>query len=306
MANETLEDIIQNVNDPGQPGETTSDDVLKSRVIREVIYRETDLIAVGTDILPERNFDSLDIEFQFPSEINAEYPVGENSIADRSKVTWREMGISLHQAEARFMITDMARLREQDSLQSDISTQRAAEAIAQEKDYNILNVLRQGGPEQNNIELDRSSNEGWDQDDADIENNVIQAWNNIFDHSNVSENDIENSHLVVPSSVFGQLHSLQLINNVQQNLRDYIESSYGLNIHFTRTISDDAILAVEGEQTGVHGVLQTDDIPMVETDRVMGRGDDVLTRQFFNTGIMEDSGLDSQNFRISVIKNVAG
>lgn len=304
MANETLEDIIQDVNDPGQPGETTSDDVMKRRVIREVIYRESDLISVGTDVLPERDFGQLDIEFQFPSEINAEYPVGENSIVDRSKVTWREMDISLHQAEARFMITDMARLREQDSMQNEISTQRASEAIAEEKDANILNTLHAGGPSQNNITLDRTSDEGWDQPNANIEGNVVQAWNNIFAHSNVSESDIEDSYLIAPAPVHADLHTLQLINNVQQNLRDYLEESYGLNIRFTRTLTSDAILAVGGEETGVHGVLETDEIPMVETERQMGRGTDTLTRQFFNTGIMEAADLDGQNYRISVIENV--
>lgn len=304
MANQTLQDIIQDVNESGSPGETTSDDVMKRRVIREVIYRESDLISVGTEILPERDFGQLDIEFQFPSEINAEYPVGENSIVDRSKVTWREMDVSLHQAEARFMITDMARLREQDSMQNEISTQRAAEALAEEKDSNILWTLHSGGPDQNNITLDRSSDEGWDQPNSNIEGDVVQAWNNIFAYSNVSESDIEDSYLVVPAPVHADLHTLQLINNVQQNLRDYLEQSYGLNIRFSRTLDTDAVLAVGGEETGVHGVLETDDIPMVEEERQMGRGNDVLTRQFFNTGIMEDAGLDSQNYRIAVIENV--
>lgn len=305
MPNKTLEDIIQDVNEPGSPGETTSDDVMKRRVIREVVYRESDLISVGTEILPERDFGQLDIEFQFPSEINAEYPVGENSIVDRSKVTWREMDVSLHQAEARFMITDMARLREQDAMQNEISTQRAAEALADEKDSNILWTLHAGSPSQNTISLDRTSDEGWDQANSNIEGNVVQAWNNIFDHSNVSENDIQDSYLVVPSSVYGDLHTLQLINNVQQNLRDYLEDSYGMNIRFSRTLDTDAILAVGGEETGVHGVLETDEIPMVEEERQMGRGTDVLTRQFFNTGIMEDAGLTDENYRITTIEGVS-
>jgi len=305
MATKTLEDIIQDVNDDGQPGETTSDDVLKRRVLREVIYRESDLIAVGTNVLPERSFDQLDIEFQFPSEINAEYPVGENSIVDRSKVTWREMDVTLHQAEARFMITDMARLREQDSLQNEISTQRAAEALADEKDANILNTLHAGSPADNTITLDRTADEGWDQSGSEIESNVVTAWNRIFDHSNVSENDVEDSHLIVPAAVYGQLNTLQLINNVQQNLRDYLEESYGMNIWFTRTLDTDAVMAVGGEETGVHGVLETDDIPFVEEERQMGRGTDVLTRQFFNTGIMEDTGLNGENYRITTIENVA-
>lgn len=304
MATQSLEEIIQDSNEPGRPGETTTDDVLKENVIAEVVYKESDHIAVGTNILPERNFDQLDIEFAFPSEIDAEYPVGENSIVDRSKVTWREMDISLHQAEARFMITDMARLRGQGNLQNEISTRRAAEALAEEKDLNIMNSLADGAPDQNVNTLDRNADEGWDQG-GDIESDVIGAWNNIFNYSNINENDIQNAHLVVPAAAYAQLHSLQLINNTQQNLRDYIEGSYGLNIHFTRTLTEDALLVVGGEETGIHGVLDTNEIPMVEEERQLGRGTDYLTRQFFNTGIMEDAGLDGQSYRIARIENVA-
>jgi len=303
MANQTLEEIIQ-TNASGETGETTSDDVLKHEILREVVYKQSDLISVGTNVLPERSFGELDIEFAFPSEIDAEYPVGENSIVDRSKVTWQEMDISLLQAEARFMITDMAQLRQQDDLQNEMSTRRAAEALAREKDHNILDTLSSGAPSTNTTTLSTSDNENWNGANGDPEKNINDAWTNIFDNSNVNENDLNRSHLIVPSSVFTELNSLQLINNVQQNLRDYIEESLGLNIWFSRHLSSDAILSVGGEQTGIHGVLETDEIPLVEEQREFGRGRDFLTKQFFNTGIMEDDGLSDQSYRIAKIENV--
>lgn len=305
MADKTLEEIMQDgYNAPGGSGETTTDDVLKTEVIREVVYRQTDHIAIGTDILPERNFDDLDITFAFPSQIDAEYPVGENSVVDREKVLWEEMDMSLLQAEARFMITDMARLRGQGNVQNEVSTRRAAEALAEQKDNNILNTLTAGAPTQNNVTNDTASSEAWDQSNGDPENDINQAWNNIFAYSNVRENDLNRSHLVVPAEVFAELSSLQMINNVQQNVRDYIEDSLGLQIHFSRHLGTDGVLAVGGEETGVHGVLDTDEIPLVEQQREFGRGTDYLTKQFFNTGIMEDDGLDGQSYRIAKIENV--
>lgn len=304
MAEQTLEEIIQAVNAPGTTGETTSDDVYKHQILREVIYKQSNLISVGTNILPERSFGEIDIEFSFPSEIDAEYPVGENSIVDRSKVTWQQMSIELLQAEARFMITDMARLREQGDLQNDVSTRRAAEALAEEKDHNILDTVKSGAPSTNTTTLSTSNNENWNGANGDPEKDINDAWTNIFDNSNVNESDLERSHLVVPSSVFTELQSLQLINNVQQNLRDYLESTLGLNIWFTRHYTSDAVLLVGGEQTGIHGVLDTDEIPLVEEQREFGRGRDFLTKQFFNTGIMEDDGLTSESYRIAKIENV--
>jgi hypothetical protein len=306
MPNQTLEEIIQNTNADGSPGETTSDYVLKRNVIKEVVYKQSDLISVGTNVLPERNFENLDVTFAFPSEIEADYPVEENSVVDRSKVTWQEMDMSLHQAEARFMITDMAQLRQQGSVQNETSTRRAAEALAREKDHNILDTLSSGAPTATTTTLDTSSDEAWNQSNGDPEDNIISAWNDIFDNSNVRESDMERSHLVVPAKVYSEMTSLQLINNVQQNLRDYIEGSLGLNIWFSRHFTSDAILAVGGEQTGIHGVLDTDEIPLVETERQLGRGEDTLSRQFFNTGIMEDDGASSgESYRIAKIENVA-
>ncbi|MFB6236930.1 MAG: hypothetical protein ABEH81_01030 [Halopenitus sp.] len=300
MANYNIEEIVQ-----APEGETTSDDVVKANVVQEIIEKQADLISVGTEIVPEREFSALDVDFSYPGEIEGEYPVDENSVVDRERVVWNEFDLTLEQAEARFMLTDIARVREQESIQNEMSIQRAAEAIAEEKDYNILETLNNGAPTTTSITLNRSQDEGWDQDGGDPEADIVQAWNNIFDHSNVNENDSQNTYVVAPASTFGTLNSLQLINNVQQTLRDYIEDAYGINIRFSRHVpNNDAIVAVGGNQTAIHGVLDSDEIEAVETQRVFGRGDDWLMRQFFNTAVVEDEGLNNESYRLSKIENV--
>lgn len=300
MPNYKIEDIVQ-----APKGETTSDDVVKANLVREIIEKQSDLISVGTDVIPERLFGALDVDFSYPGEIEGEYPVDENSTVDRERVVWNEFDLQLKQAEARFMLTDIARIREQESLQNEMSMQRAAEAIAKRKDINILRRLMEGAPEQNTIQLDRNADEGWDQDNGDAENNIVNAWNRIFDHSNVNEADSDNTYVVVPASVFGQLNQLQLINNVQQPLREYIEDAYGFSIRFSRHLPENsALVAVGGSQTAIHGVLDNDTIDMVETQRVFGRGDDWLMKQFFETAIVEDEGLNSESFRIAKVENV--
>ena len=304
MANESIERIVEQA----PKGETTSDDVLKADVVKEVIYKQSDLIAVGTDVVPERTFGALDVNFNYPGEISGEYPVDENSVVDREKVTWSEFDLELHQAEARFMITDIARLREQGELQNEMSTRRAAEAIAEEKDHNILGTLLDAAPTTNVNTLARGSDEGWDQANGNPEGDIITAWNSIFENSNVNEEDAERTYVVAPSGAYSQLNSLQLINNVQQNLRDYIDDAYGIQIRFSRYLdqSDNAIVAVGGEQTAIHGVLDSDEIDLVENQRVFGRGEDTLIRQFFNTAIVEDEGLTNESYRVATIENVTG
>lgn len=305
MANNNIERIIADVQQ-APSGTTTSDDVVKEDVVREIIFKQSDLIAVGTDVIPEQSFGALDVDFSYPSEIDGEYPVHENSVVDRERVVWNEFDLELQQAEARFMITDIARVREQDNLQNEMSMQRAAEAIAEKKDENILNTLTSGAPTVNTATLDRSNDEGWDQSGGDPESNIVSTWNSIFDNSNVNEDDVENTYVIAPSSVFGELNTLQLINNVQQRIRDYIEDAYGMQIRFSRLLEDDAIVAVGGNQTAIHGVLEANEIDEVETERVFGRGEDTLVRQFFNTAIVEDEGLNDQSYRVGLVENVAG
>lgn len=303
MANYDLEKLLQ-----APKGETTSDDVVKANVIREIVFKQSDLISVGTDIIPQRTFGALDVDFSYPGEIDAEYPVHENSVVDRERVIWNEFDLSLEQAEARFMITDIARVREQqNNLQNEMSLQRASEAIAKKKDANILDTLLAGAPTDNTTTLDRGTDEGWDQTNGDPESDIVAARNNIFENSNVNENDVERTTVVAPSSVFGELNTLQLINNVQQRLRDYIDDAYGINIRFSRHLDtiNDALVAVGGGQTAIHGVLDNPNIDDVETQRVFGRGEDVLVRQFFNTAVVEDEGLTDQSFRIAKVENVS-
>ena len=296
MANYSIENIVQ-----APKGETTSDDVVKANVIKEIIWKQTDLISVGTDIVPERTFNSLDVDFSYPSEIEGEYPVAENSTVDRERLQWNEFDLELHQAEARFMLTDVARVREAEAnLQNEMSVQRAAEAIAKKKDENILTTLLDGGPADNVVD----ATEGWNTANGDPEADIVEAWNNIFANSNVNEEDVQNTVVVAPATTFGSLNSLELIGNVQQRVRDYIEDAYGISIRLSRTLENDAIVAVQGEQTAIHGVLDHPAIDDVETERVFGRGQDWLTRQFFNTAIIEDEGLDNQSYRISKIEGV--
>lgn len=302
MANMNIEDIVQ-----APKGETTSDDVVKANVVREIIFKQSDLISVGTDIIPQRTFGSLDVDFSYPGEIDGEYPVGENSTVDRERVVWNDFDLELQQAEARFMITDIARVRQQGTIQNEMSMRRAAEAIAKKKDENILDTLSSGAPSATTTTLTRSSDEGWDQANGDPESDIVQTWNDIFENSNVNEDDVENTVVVAPSSVFGELNTLQLINNVQQRLRDYLSDSYGIDIRFSRLLDDDndALVVVGGNQTAIHGVLESDEIQDVETQRVFGRGEDTLVKQFFNTAVVEDEGLTDQSYRIGKVENVS-
>jgi len=69
-------------------------------------------------------------------------------------------------------------------------------------------------------------------------------------------------------------------------------------------VSDDAYLLIFGEDTGVHGILQTNLIPLSESERIIGAGDKWVITQYFNTSITPNSSTDATNYRIARIANV--
>jgi len=280
--------------------ETTSDDVIRKEIVRQVIYKEADLLAVGTKVVPTKNFGDLDIKFSFPETMSSEYPVPEGSIAERRRIKWVDYNMTLEKGQCRWTITDEAVLRQLENYQMEFSRRRASEALAREKDEEILDAVLNGAG--NTITI-ASGNE-WDAAGGAPEDDIVNAITKILDTSNILEADIKNMALVVPTSVWAQITKLQTIHNIQQSFREYFEKSYDMKFYPTRYYKDDAVLLVVGDQTAIHGVLQTNRIPLVEEERLKGRGREYVITQFFKTKVTPESATKTTSNRICRIKNV--
>jgi len=283
--------------------ETTSDVVIRREILRQIIYKESDLIAVGTKVVAVRNFGELDIKWSFPSELTAEYPVPEGVVGEiKGPITYTDFTMTLQKGEVRVSITDEAKLRQLDQFQVQHSRRRASEALAKEKDKEILNTLKDYA----NQTVTVASGSEWNSGSAtaDPEKDIIEAWGKVFSTSNASDADMRNCFLVVPAVVYPELLKLQLIGNIQQKLSDYLRTSYNMDIYPTRQFTDDAIFGLRGEQTAIHGVLQTNVIPLVEERRV-GTVTEYTIRQYFKTKVVPESSTVTKSNRLCVIKNVA-
>jgi len=302
-------------------GETTSSDVIAREVLREAIIRKSNFLATGTNLIPTRNLAVLDVKFQYPSEMVGEYPVPETSIAGREKITWSDYNMTLEQGEVTFMLTDQAVLRQLDNLQLTTSVRKAQEAMARQKDKEILDAIIAGAYSGNDVTVTAGDEWNGGGTGADPESDIVDAWNNIVANSTVFIQEMVNVNLLVPANVIGELYKLKLIGNVQQKLSEYVKGSFNINIWPTRYtdsithdtgsfydgltgISDDAYLIVYSEDTGIHGVLQTNQIPMSEQRRVPLRGEEYFFRSFFRTKISPKSSSESTSAMIAKIANV--
>lgn len=291
-------------------GQQLVDADIKKDLIRKIIYHGANLLSVGVKLAPETPLDVLDVKFNYPSSMSGKYPVADDAIAPREKITWSKFTLALQKAQVHYFITDSAKLRAVSGTQNTINARRASETLAKLKDDEIMEVLYGGAA--------GSVTAGalWTSASADIETDIVTAWNGILDNSNVTMDELKNLALVVPTKAFAKLNTLKLIGNVQQTIKDYIGQSFSITVFPTRTTklgsssSTDALLMVMGNLTAQHGVLSNAaasaaGVPLVESERVMGSGDDYLVSQWYRTVIIDDGvATTGTNYRIYKIAGV--
>jgi len=280
--------------------QTTSDDVIKREILREIIYKGADLLAVGVKVAGIRNYDVLDVKFQIPSEVSGDYPVPEQANVDISKVTWAEFGLVLQKAECRFMITDEAVLRQLDREQYNASVRRCSERLAYLKDENIINQILAGAGKS------VAAAAVWTDPAAKPADDIVKAIGEILETKGVVETDIRNMALVAPIKAWAQLLKLQEIGQIKQSIADWLRETYGLDIMPSKLLGKDAVLLIKGPETVIHGVLRpgAKGIPQAEVVRHEGVGTEYIYRQFFNTVVVPDSKTVSTSGRICKITGV--
>jgi hypothetical protein len=289
-------------------GVSTTVDSIQADVLRAIMYKRTNLIETGTKLLPTLYLGDLEKQFEVPNEMLATYPVARAGVVVGSeKVTWYQFNLSLEQAQVLFMISDDATLRDMGGWQKKASIKRAATALAKAEDDEIIDAIEAGEYTSNTVTV--ASGAEWDAAgvDTDIEQNIVDAWGNIFANSNVIEQEMNNINLLVPAAVFAELLKLKLLGNAAMALRKYLKNEFSLGIYPSRhtSLTDDAYLLLNGEDTGVHGVLRTNKIPLVESERRIGTGNAWLTRKYFKTKITPYASGQTTSDRIAKITNVA-
>lgn len=289
-------------------GETLTEDVIRRDILRRVLYRKAKLLAVGTKIVPEVTFGELDVKFEYPSEIAAEYPVAAGARAARQVVTWSTFNMVLEKAEIPYLIGDEAKLRQLENIQVQTSIRRAAEALAYVKDQNIVNALVAAPHTGAGQYVAVAAGAEWNafSSTTDIQKDVAKAWELMLKNSNMNETELAGLVLMVPTTVMAAVNTLQLIGNIQQSMRNYLKQAYDMVVSPSRFLdgNDAAYLCKPGEDIGIHGVLETNIIPLTEEQRIVSVGTEYVTRQYFNTKIFPESASDAYSWRVIKINNV--
>ncbi|MHA1615460.1 MAG: phage major capsid protein [Candidatus Thorarchaeota archaeon] len=278
----------------------TSDDAFKAEIVKQIIYKKADFISTGVKLVGVRQFNTLDVKYSFASESTVEYPVPEGAKASLASIVWTEFGLTLQKAEGRFRITDEAGLRGTNRQQYETGVRRLSEALAKEKDEEILDTLAAGAG--NSFDATATWNSATV---AQITGDVAKAIDYILSAKGVADSDIVNIAFVVPLKAWTSLMKIVTIENANFRLLDYVQDSYKIQILPTKHFTNYGIALLKGADTAIHGVLAPGaGIPLVETERIAGVGVEYIVRQYFKTKVVPESSTQSTSNRIVKITSI--
>lgn len=286
-------------------GVTASDEAIRREVVRELIWKRADFISTGVDLVGLRTFDNLDVKYTFASDAAIEYPVPEGAGADLTKVVWADFGLTLEKAEGRFFITDEARIRGVGDMQWQTGIRRVGEALAKEKDQNILSTLYAGTANTHACAAQWSSATA-----AQITQDISTVVTNLLGAHGATDADIGNITLVVPIDAWSGLLRIFNVGGANVQLLNWIQGSYGISIRPTKystfTTNNRGVALIKGDDTAVHGILRPGvaNVPMVETRRQEGIGTEYIIRQWFATTTIPEENGSMNTDRICTITNV--
>ncbi len=285
----------------GDKGVTTSDDVIRREVIKQLIYKRADFISTGTKVIGTDTFDNLDIKYSFPTDAAVEYPVPEGSGSDLQKVTWSNFGFTLRRAEGRFKITDEATIHGVGRVQWQTGIRRIGEAMAKTKDTNILSTLDSGAG------TSTAASAAWaTATAAQISTDVTAAINGIVGAHGVADTDISRISMILPIQAWTGLMRILEIEGSKVSMLNWIRDSFGIEILPTKYFTTTALALIRGSDTAIHGVLNAPrDVPLVEQKRQEGVGLEYIVRQYFATTIVPEDGSSTTTNRIYKITGIA-
>ncbi len=303
-------------------GEATFDEVVQLTIIRERIFQESTFLSAADDVIVTRAMDRLEMQIFAPGHgaVQTTYPVPPENVAPTERaepVTYNVQNVDLNLAETRYFISDDAKLRGAAGWLEMDSIKIAAEHLAEKRDEHVLTNLKTLSPTANNV----TATGPWDSASATPEDDLAKAIGNIIKNSNIPTSQLNKPQafgLIIPAEAFVGVTKLKLIRNITMPVRDFLETEYKVRIILARKPRDFSgtwpiateamVISLQDRSIGFLGTWDGGGIvPAQERIRVGGRGEDIITKQWFKwTSLPEPlDGTTTTNARVAVIAGVA-
>lgn len=265
---------------PNEKGQIGNQNVLKQAVAAQgAIYQTSALLSTLNKMsIPMETTEVEMYIWDVTSAESGEFDVGLDAYVDPTRVAYKQIKTSIKWSNYTYDITESAKLRSRDmSIVWADNARSASEYFAAIMDHQGITDLKAKAG--NTV----AAGALWSSEVANPEEDIVNAVKKIVSTSNVKPD--ETIYVLVPVEVYFETKKLQLINNIQRTLQNYLEDSFNLSIlpfrpHNTGldALGNDALVLVGGMQAGK--VLQFDErfasmrgVQLIEHERIAGRGD---------------------------------
>lgn len=299
-------------------GEFGNTDVPKKAIqALDIVYQASTFKGVIGGSIPTESIDELLFKFDVVKGVPGEYDVQPDAELDLKKLSYTQLTKNLLWSKYPFMVTDSSKLYSRETRRAwTDSIKSSTEYFAAVKDYQVTTVLSAGA-----AGTAAASGGNWDTSTAEIEADIVAGLSYIGANSNAQDGDVIST--LVPADVYFELRKLDLIGNVQQQLEDYLQRSFGIQIRAFRpyknsagtaildALEDDCVMYVNGSQTARHAQYSraaagANGFPLTERWRVPNRGDAYYMRMASEARVVWDAvnAADTKSNRIYKITDV--
>jgi len=280
---------------------TTSDkDILKMEIMRQIIEARAEELMVGKELVPVETMNSLELKMMLPKVTRFDpEEIAEGALANYQMLEWFETSQTMKKEQTRIKVTDEAKARMQQDIQTKKSIEAAARGLAWSRDTDIFSTLATGAASH------AAAEEPWTSASADPAADIAAAIDEMLSNTYLTDADLNNVRLAVPVGLWGYLNRPVTIGTMDKVMwGKFLEDMYRLKILYTRQLTTNAILVINSPETATHVVYSGNNIPTVESGRIRGVGDEYVFTHYFKTFIMPESKGGTTNHRIFKITGV--
>ncbi len=304
-----------------QMGEITFDEVVQLNILREKIAARSTHLAVADRLVVTRPMQGLEAQiFATDSAVSSSYPVSSDSIGVRERappVKYNKIDASLYMAETRWSFSDDAKLRGAWTWTVDDTRERAAQSMAVQRDNHVLTQLKAAAPAGNNITAANT----WDSANGDVETDIAKAIAKIVDNSDIQQTELEQDSafaVVMPAKAYSAINRLKLIRNINDTVKNFIQTEYKVRVFFSRKPRNDPnfaswpiatealVMPIKNRALGFLGTFDGGGVVPAQIRKRTDHGEEIINHTWFKyTAIPQPfDGTVTTNALISKIANV--
>jgi len=279
-----------------QMGEITFDEVVQLNILREKINARSTHLSVADRLVVTRPMQGLEAQiFATDSAVSSIYPVAPDSIAVKERsppVKYNKIDASLAMAETRWFVSDDAKLRGAWQWTVDDTRERAAQSLAVQRDNHVLTQVKAASPAANDVAAANT----WDSANGDVETDIAKAIAKIVDNSDITQTELEQDQafaVVMPAKAYAAIHRLKLIRNINDTVKNFIQTEYKVRVMFSRKPRNDPAFAswpiateaivtpIKNRALGFLGTFDGGGAVPAQIRKRLDRGEEIINHQWF-------------------------